>query len=70
MLCSVEEECSIGVAVAECPPGSHVVGGGFSGLYTGEDFFEFASGNRWAVGGANWSTVPLTEFQASAICVT
>lgn len=69
-LCGYEYECSIGTAHAECPAGSRVVSGGFSGLYTGEVFFQFASGNGWSVGAANWSTVPLTSFHATAICVT
>jgi len=69
-LCGSEFTCSIGSAHAECPPGTRVVGGGFGGLYTGEDFFSFAAGNGWSVGAANWSEIPLTNFYATAMCAS
>ncbi len=69
-LCGFEFSCSVGAAHAECPAGTRVISGGFGGLYTGEDFFSFASGNGWSVGGANWSEVPLTSFHATATCAS
>jgi hypothetical protein len=69
-LCGFELACSVGSAHAECPPGTSVISGGFGGLFTGEDFFSFASGNGWSVGAANWSEVPLTSFHATATCAS
>ena len=69
-LCGFEFQCSIGTAHAECPPGTRVIGGGFGGLFTGEDFFSFAAGNGWSVGAANWSENALTSFHATAMCAS
>lgn len=69
-LCGYELLCSIGSSSVQCPPGTTVISGGWSGLYEGIAYFSFKSGNGWAVGGANWNSIPDTEFRAIAMCAS
>jgi hypothetical protein len=68
-VCGFEFECSIGAAHAECPAGTHAIGGGWAGVFFGTTYFSFAAGNGWSVGVANEGQTG-TTYHATALCAS
>jgi hypothetical protein len=71
-LCSWEAGvCAVGSTHVECPAGTTLVGGGFSGagLVTTVTY-DAPSGNGWGIVAVNLDEVPVTALKAVAQCAT
>jgi hypothetical protein len=69
-LCSFESgSCAVGSARAECPPGTTLVGGGYTGAgIVTTVTYDAPSGNGWGIVAANLDEVPVTSLRAVAQC--
>jgi hypothetical protein len=71
-LCSWETgSCAVDSTHVECPPGTTLVGGGYSGagLVTTVTF-DAPSANGWGIVAVNLDVVPVTNLRAVAQCAT
>lgn len=71
-LCSYETGvCAVGSTRAECPPGTTLVGGGYSGagLVTTVTY-NAPSGNGWGIVAINLDEIPVSGLKAVAQCAT
>lgn len=68
-LCGFEFLCSVGSAHAECPAGTHVISGGWAGVFFGTVYFSASEGNGWSVGIANEDTSS-ASYYATALCAS
>jgi hypothetical protein len=71
-LCSWEAgACAVGSTRAECPPGTTLVGGGYSGAgIVTTVTYNAPSGNGWGIVAVNFDEVPVTNLRAVAQCAT
>jgi hypothetical protein len=69
-LCSFEAgTCAVGSASVDCPPGTLLTGGGYTGAgILTTVTFSAPVGNGWAVIGVNFNEIPVTDFKATAVC--
>jgi hypothetical protein len=69
-LCAFETgACAVGSAHVECPPGTSLIGGGYTGagLVTTVTY-DAPSGNAWGIVAVNLDEVPVTALKAVAQC--
>lgn len=71
-LCSFEAgACAVGSARVECPAGTKLTGGGFTGAgILTTVAYSSQSGNGWAVIGINFDEVPVDGLRATAMCAS
>jgi hypothetical protein len=69
-LCSFETgSCAVGSARAECPPGTTLVGGGYTGAgIVTTVTYNAPSGNGWGIVAVNLDEVAVTGLRAVAQC--
>lgn len=69
-LCAFESgACAVGTARVECPPGTVLTGGGYTGAGIVTTVTWSASiGNAWAIIAVNLDEVPVTSLKATAQC--
>jgi hypothetical protein len=71
-LCSFETgACAVGSARAECPPGTTVTGGGYTGAgIITTVTFSARSGNGWGIVAINLDEAPVSGLRAEALCAS
>lgn len=71
-LCSWEVgACAVGSTHVECPPGTTLVGGGYSGAgIVTTVTYNAPSGNGWGIVAVNLDEVPVATLRAVAQCAT
>jgi hypothetical protein len=71
-LCSFEAgTCAVGSAKVECPAGSIVTGGGYTGAgILTTVTYSSPTGNGWGVIAVNFDEVPVTGLKATALCAS
>lgn len=72
-LCSIETgACAVGSASVSCPPGTTLVGGGYTGagILTTVTYDAPGGANSWGVIGVNFDEVPVANFRAVAQCAS
>lgn len=72
-LCSFETgPCAVGSAGVTCPPGTTLVGGGYTGagILTTVTYDAPSGANSWGVIGVNFDEVSVANFRAVAQCAS
>lgn len=71
-LCSFESgACAVGSARAECPPGTTVTGGGYTGAgIITTVTYSARAGNGWGIVAVNLDEVPVSGLRAQAFCAS
>jgi hypothetical protein len=71
-LCSFEAgACAVGSAKVECPAGTALTGGGYTGAgILTTVTYSAPVGNGWGVIAVNFDEVPVTGLKATALCAS
>jgi len=71
-LCSfLAGACAVGSVRVECPPGTLLTGGGYTGAgIVTTVTYNAKSGNGWGVVAVNLDEVPVTTLRATALCAS